>query len=379
MKGHIRKRYKSSWSIVVDLGLKPDGKRNQVWKSIKGTKREAEAELVRVLKALEDGVYIESSKVTVSGYLDQWLKTIKCKVASTTYERYEGVVNHSITPYVGGLKLNKLQPAHISNLYSELLISGKHNSEGGLSKRSVLHVHRVLKTALTRAVKWQVLLRNPCDAVDPPKPDKKERQTFSAAETLDLLEKTHGNRLFLPILLAVTTGMRRGEVLGLRWKDIDLDEKRLCVRQSVVSTKEHGIEIKSPKTGSSSRSIALPQTTIDGIRQYRSKQAELYLKLGIGLTPDSMLFDEYTGFNVPNSLTIAYAYFIKSHGFKHVTYHDLRHTHATHLLEKNINPKIVSERLGHSTIALTMNTYSHVMPTMQEEAAKAIEQVLKRT
>ena len=288
-------------------------------------------------------------------------------------------MNHSITPYVGGLKLNKLQPAHISNLYSELLISGKHNGEGGLSKRSVLHVHRVLKTALTRAVKWQVLLRNPCDAVDPPKPDKKERQTFTAEETLDLLEKTQGNRLFLPILLAVTTGMRRGEVLGLRWKDIDLDKKRLYVRQSVVSTKEHGVEIKSPKTGSSSRSIALPQTTIDGIRQYRSKQAELYLKLGIGLTPDSMLFDEYTGFNVPNSLTIAYAYFIKSHGFKHVTFHDLRHTHATHLLEKNINPKIVSERLGHSTIALTMNTYSHVMPTMQEEAANAIEQMLNRT
>ncbi|MCH8080408.1 MAG: tyrosine-type recombinase/integrase [Proteobacteria bacterium] len=376
MKGHLKKRSKDSWTIVFDLGLKANGKRNQKWKSIKGTKKEAEALLARMLTELEDGVYIDAKKTSVSDYLDKWIANIKGSVSSTTYERYKQLCEKHLKPTIGNIALNKLQAIRISELYSDAMESGCIDGNGGLSKQTVLHMHRVLKRALSQAVKWGLLSRNPCDAVDNiPKPNKKERLTFTTEETLSLLEQLEGNRLQLPVLLAVTTGMRRGEILGLRWKDIDLDKKRLYIRQIVIETRQYGLEVKQPKTDSSSRTIALPQITIDAIKKYRVEQAELCLQLGKGLTPESMLFNEYSGLNVPNRITVNFRSFIKSHGFKHVTFHDLRHTHATHLLEQNIHPKIVSERLGHSTIALTMNTYSHVMPTMQEEAANKVDEL----
>ena len=377
MKGHLTKRSKDSWTIVVDLGLKANGKRNQKWKSTKGTKKEAEALLARMLTELEDGVYIDAKKTSVSGYLDKWIASIKGSVSSTTYERYKQLCDKHLKPTIGNIALNKLQAIRISELYSVAMESGRIDGKGGLSKQTVLHMHRVLKRALSQAVKWGLISRNPCDAVDNiPKPNKKERLTFTTEETLSLLEQLEGNRLQLPVLLAVTTGMRRGEILGLRWKDIDLDKKRLCIRQIVIETREYGLEVKQPKTDSSSRTIALPRIAIEAIKKYRVEQAQLCLQLGKGLTPESMLFDEFSGLNIPNRITVNFRSFIKTHGFKHVTFHDLRHTHATHLLEQNIHPKIVSERLGHSTIALTMNTYSHVMPTMQEEAANKVDDML---
>jgi len=376
MKGHLKKRSKDSWTIVVDLGLKANGKRNQKWKSTKGTKKEAEALLARMLTELEDGVYIDAKKTSVSDYLDKWIVSIKGSVSSTTYERYKQLCDKHLKPTIGNIALNKLQAIRISELYSVAMESGRIDGKGGLSKQTVLHMHRVLKRALSQAVKWGLLSRNPCDAVDNiPKPSKKERLTFTTEETLSLLEQLNGNPLYLPVLIAVTTGMRRGEILGLRWKDIDLDKKRLYIRQIVIETRENGLEVKQPKTDASSRTIALPQIAIEAIKKYRVEQAELCLQLGKGLTPESMLFNEYSGLNVPNRITVNFRSFIKSHGFKHVTFHDLRHTHATHLLEQNIHPKIVSERLGHSTIALTMNTYSHVMPTMQEEAANKVDEL----
>ena len=377
MKGHLKKRSKDSWTIVVDLGLKANGKRNQKWKSIKGTKKEAEALLARMLTELEDGVYIDAKKTSVSDYLDKWIASIKGSVSSTTYERYKQLCDKHLKPTIGNIALNKLQAIRISELYSNAIESGRIDGKGGLSKQTVLHMHRVFKRALSQAVKWGLLSRNPCDAVDNiPKPNKKERLTFTTEGTLSLLEQLNGNPLYLPVLIAVTTGMRRGEILGLRWKDINLDKKRLYIRQIVIETRENGIEVKQPKTDSSSRTIALPQMAIEAIKKYRVEQAELCLQLGKGLTPESMLFDEYSGLNVPNRITVNFRSFIKSHGFKHVTFHDLRHTHATHLLEQNIHPKIVSERLGHSTIALTMNTYSHVMPNMQEEAANVTDRII---
>jgi len=376
MKGHLKKRSKDSWTIVVDLGRNADGNRNQKWHSVKGTKREAEAELVRILKSTEDGIYIEPNKTSVTEFLAEWLKTIESKVARKTHERYSEICDHYVKPHIGHLMLNKVQPTHINNLYSDLLISGRRNKKGGLSKRTVLHAHRVLREALNCAVKWQILVRNPCDAVDPPKPDRKERLTFTTEETLELLEKAKGTPLHLPIMLAVTTGMRRGEVIGSRWKDINLESGNLSIRQVAEQTKKHGIQFKEPKTDKSTRMVSLPKITADALNQHKVEQAQLFLQLGKRLDGESMVFDSPLGLYAPNKLTVDYMSFIKRNKFKHVTFHDLRHTHATHLLEQNIHPKIVSERLGHSTIALTLDTYSHVLPNMQEEAASVTDKLL---
>jgi len=377
MRGHIRKRSKDSWTIVVDLGRNADGKRNQKWHSVKGTKREAEAELVRILKSTEDGIYIEPNKTSVNEYLKEWLKTIESKVARKTHERYSEICDHYVKPHIGHLKLNKVQPTHINTFYSDLLISGRRDKKSGLSKRTVLHTHRVLRGALNRAVKWQILVRNPCDAVDPPKPDKKERLTFTTKETIELLEKAKGIPLHLPIMLAVTTGMRRGEIIGLRWKDINLESGNLSIRQVAEQTKKHGLHIKEPKTDKSTRMVSLPKMTTDALKQHKVEQSQIFLQLGKRLDSDSMVFDSPLGLYPPNKLTTDYMAFIKRNKFKHVTFHDLRHTHATHLLEQNIHPKIVSERLGHSTVSLTLDTYSHVMPNMQEGAANVTDKILQ--
>ena len=379
MKGHLKKRSKDSWTIVVDLGLKPEGKRNQKWKTIKGTKKEAQDELAKMLSQYQEGTYIERTKITVAEYLDHWLDSVKGNVTSKTFERYFEICRDHVKPTLGQIKLSKLQPIHVSDLYSKALVSGRKDGQGGLSKRSVLHIHRIFRAALQQAVKWQILVRNPCNAVAPPKPETKERLTFTTEETLKVLEKAQGTCLYLPVLLAVTTGMRRGEIIGLRWKDIDLKNKRLSVRQVAVQTKVYGVEFKEPKTQKSVRTIALPDMTVLALKQHKAEQAETNLQLGRGLSEDTLLFETPVGIWAPDQLTATYKRFNARHKLKRVTFHDLRHTHATHLLEQNIHPKIVSERLGHSTIALTLDTYSHVLPNMQEEAASVTDKLLKRT
>jgi len=376
MKGHIRKRSKDSWTIVVDLGLKANGKRNQKWKSLKGTKKEAETLLARMLTELEDGVYIEPNKTTVTEYLTKWLASIDATLSAKTYERYEEIINKHFIPNIGHHKLNKLQPLHIETLYADMLRNGRIDGKGGLSKTTVEHHHRVLKKALSKAVKWQYLRRNPCDAVDPPKPEKKDIQTLTVEETQQFIGKAKSSTIYLPVLLAVTTGIRLGEVCGLRWMDIDLDNKRLSIRQVMCESRRYGVIIKEPKTKNSKRSITLPKTTVEALRQYKAEVSKLRLQLGIGLKKEDLIFEKTPGDRMtPTRVSSAYNWFIHKNKLKRVSFHALRHTHATHLLEGNIHPKIVSERLGHATIGITLDTYSHVLPNMQEEAANKIDEL----
>lgn len=370
MKGHIRKRYKSSWSIVVDLGLKPDGKRNQVWKSVKGTKTQAEEVLNEMLHSFNTGTYIEPTNETVSEFLDYWLDEISDSVRANTLERYESICKFYIKPIIGETKLIDLKPVQINSLYKELQREGRPGGDK-LCARTVLHAHRVLSNALNKAVKWEMLLRNPCQAADAPKAKKSKRQTFTSKETIEILNKASGTNLFLPILIAVTTGLRRGEFLGLRWTDINFDKKELTVKQSAIRTSE-GVIYDAPKTETSNRTIPFPDMVLNALKVYRAEQAKLYLQLGKSLDNNAPIMSGIGGFKNPSQLTTNYRAFIKRNNFKHVTYHGLRHTHATLLLAENIHPKVMSERLGHSTIAITMDLYSHVMPTMQREASNTI-------
>lgn len=376
MKGHIRKRG-SKWVLVIDIGENTSDRRKQKWIPFDGTKKEAQEELRRVLGQIDNNQFVDPKKITLSQHLKEWLRVVD--VSAKTYERYEIIVNKHLIPNLGAIRLSNLKPQDIEGYYSKALKEGRADGKGGLSKRSVLHTHRVLHAALSKAITWQLIVRNPAskEFIKPPRPDKSERLTFTTEETLDVLDKAKDNRLYVPILLAVTTGLRRGEVLGLKWSDIDMDGKRLSIRRVLEQTRISGIKVKEPKTERSIRNIALPAITVFALRQYKARQIELGLKLGTQLKDDDFIFDSPLGLLKPSQLTTAYAAFRKSHGFKHVTFHDLRHTHATHLLEKNIHPKIVSERLGHSTIAITLNTYSHVTPSMQEDAANKVDEFLK--
>ncbi len=377
MRGHIRRRGKSSWAIVIELERAASGRRRQKWHSLRGTKREAERELARLIHEMETGAYVEPSRLSVAEYLEIWLcDSARPNVAPKTYERYEEIVRSNLAPGLGHHRLEKLRPLHIQGFYTEVLTRKRKSGSGPLSAQSVLHFHRVLHRALGQAVKWQLLARNPVDAVEPPRPERKEIQTLTDEELIALLRHADGSRVYMPILLGMTTGLRRGEILGLRWQDIDLEAGQAKICQSLEQTRS-GLRFKPPKSDRSRRQIALPQMTVDALMQHKRAQREDRLRLGSAYADSDLVITPSDGQAwPPNSFSSAFQSFIRRSDLPRLRFHDLRHCHATQLLRAGIHPKVVSERLGHSKIGVTLDIYSHVMPGMQDEAARSVDRVL---
>jgi integrase len=237
-------------------------------------------------------------------------------------------------------------------------------------------MHRVLKQALGQAVRWELLTRNPADAVDPPKVGWKPMQTYDLPQTADLIEAVRGGPIFIPALLAVLCGLRRGEICALRWRNVDLDAGQLSVVESLEQTKA-GLRFKSPKSGKG-RTVALSETVVQELRTYRAQRAQESLKLGIGLPDDALVIAHADGSIVqPIYISQQWARLIAKTPLARLRFHDLRHAHATHLLAHGVHPKVASERLGHSEVGITLDLYSHVIPGMQEDAAATVDAALK--
>ena len=378
MKGHIRERSPGHWAIVIDLRDPATGKRRRKWHSFKGNKRQATEECARLVTEMRSGSYVEPAKVTLAQFLDRWLVHIKPNVSPRTFERYEQTVN-SIVPLLGGALLSKLRMMQISEAYAKALASGRKDGKGGLSARSVRQIHRTLSQALKQAVRWEILLRNPCadfGKKDLPKVDKRPPPTIDPTETIKVLAAARSRRLFIPFLLGAMCGMRRGEIVALRWKNVDLDRAQIAVVASIEQTKAGGCREKETK-GSRCRTLALPALLVDELRSYRLAQAQEFLRLGVRPDGDSLVVTKEDGAGLqPRSLTHSMSEFMKGLGSK-VRLHGLRHSHASHMLAANVHPKIVQERLGHSSIAITMDIYSHAMPNMQADAAAKVDAVFK--
>jgi integrase len=378
MRGHIRRRSGKSWSIVLDIGRDANGKRRQKWHTVQGSKRDAQRELARLINELETGAYIEPNRLTVTGYLSQWLETYaKLNVSAKTFERYEIIVRKHLIPALGHHALARLRPLHIQEYYAKDLQSGRRNGKGGLSAQTVLHHHRVLREALQQGIRWQLIVRNAADATEPPRPVRQERRTLDADQAAQLIDAVRGKRLFIPVLLAITTGMRRGEILALRWDDLDFSAMSLAVRQSVSQTKA-GLLFKQPKTPKGRRVIALPSLAIDALRRHKTEQAQERLLLGPAYQEGNLVCANQDGSTwAPDTFTVAFKTFVRSSGLPRVRFHDLRHTHATQLLRQGIHPKVVSERLGHSSVGFTLDVYSHVLPDIQQDAASKLDTVIR--
>jgi integrase len=374
MKGHIVKRSDTSWSLVFDLGVTPEGKRKQKWVTVKGTRRDAEKELTRLLHELDSGSYVDPSKQTVAQYLQYWLDNYaRTNVTGKTFDGYYEIATLHLVPALGRHRLSELKPAHIQAYYTRALTSGRRQKAGGLSARSVLHHHRVLRNALQQAVKWQMLARNPADAVVPPRPERPEMRTLNEDEAVKLLATVEGTHNWIPILLAITTGMRRGEILGLRWQDVDLVAKTLCVRQTLSLTRA-GLVFKPPKTKKSQRTITLPEFVVDALRWHHEEQIREREVFGASYEDHDLVVAQATGApRSPGGFSAAFVRVIARSGVPRVRLHDMRHSHATHLLKLKVHPKVVSERLGHSTVVLTLDTYSHVLPNIQVEVADQVD------
>src|SRR5215208_3307037 len=381
MKGHVRERPPGSgnWSAVLDTHDPETGKRKRKWHSLEATgKRAAQIECANLISAMSGGSYMEPSKTTLAQFFVKWLAHIKPNVSPRTHERYSEIATKNLAPVLGQVILTKLQPIQISTAYATLLATGRRNGQGGLSARTVHHCHRVLNSALRQAVRWGMLVRNPTDALekkDRPKVEKKVVATIDAGATVEVIELARERRLFIPILLASLDGLRRGEITALRRKSVDLERAQLAVIASTEQTKA-GTREKEAKN-SKCRTIALPSLLVDELRRHFITQAEELLRLGIRVTGETHVVTQADGSPIqPQSLTHTVTNFMKEHGLK-VRLHGLRHSHASHLLASNVHPKIVQERFGHSSVAITMDIYSHLMPNMQTDAVALVDDVFR--
>jgi integrase len=376
MSGHVRQRGKrGQWYAVIDVF--DAGKRKRRWHRLENCKgkREAEKACERLIAQQGEGTYVDASRMTVADFLERWLEHMQGQVSPRSLERYTELARKNIVPLLGDLALTKLQPAHISQAYAKALTSGRRDGKGGLSARTVSHMHRVLREALQQAVRWQMLARNPADAVKPPKVERQQMRVLDADGAIDVIEAARGTALFVPVLLGVRCGLRRGEVVALRWRNVDLERGQISVVASAEQT-NLGVREKEPKNGKG-RTIVLCGTEIEELRSHRVQQAQGLLALGVRLTDDHHVVAREDGQPLqPRSLTHAFVKFVRRHGFR-IRLHDLRHSHATHMLASGVHPKIAQERLGHSSVGITLDLYSHVLPGMQAEAVSRVDAALR--
>src|SRR5215813_6358379 len=368
-QGHIRQRGQRSWELKFDLGRDPvSGKRASRYVAFRGTKREAQAELTRLLNQRNEGTYVDPTKMTVAEYLEHWLTVdIDRRLAAKTAARHRGIVKHQITPKLGQVPMRKLAATHIEAFEAELERSGytKGRRAGtGLTAQTVLHVHRTLSQALGHAVRTKVLFKNPALEVRPPRPADREIKILTKPEVATVLGAAP-KWLYLPILISITTGIRRGELLGLRWSDIDLKAARFTVNQS-LERRGQTLVFKSPKTKRSRRTITLPALTVEALTRHRATQAKERLRQGLG--KPVLVFARRDDPLDPDSVSKAFGRIVKAAGVTPITFHGLRHTHISHQLMDGVHIKIVSERAGHANVSITLAIYAAFIPNMQTEA-----------
>lgn len=369
MRGTIRQRSKGSWTIQVYAGRDPvSGKKMRIARTVRGTKKEAELALARLISSVETGIDFNATKLTFADYAERWLKSKKKKVRPKTIQRYSDLMRLHVVPVIGSIPLLKLKPLHLEKVYEEA-------SSRGLSPQSILHIHRVLFTALKQAVAWQLIPRNIAEAVTPPRPEHREVEPMTSREVVRIFETVAGTDLEIPTILGLGTGMRLGEVLGLRWKDIDLDKKSARIAQTVQETNE-GLVFVPPKTHRSRRTVSLPGFVVHALRKHKKEQSERRLVVGSAWHDNDLVIERGDGLPVrTSSLSGRFADRMKKEGIK-LTFHGLRHGHASLMLAAGVHLKVVSERLGHSTIGITADLYTHVADEVHEAAAASLDALL---
>lgn len=334
-------------------------------KSLYGKTRKEVADKLRALLAdLDKGVLPPPERLTVAQFMERWLEDSKRRsVKPRAYEHYRQMTGYYIVPNLGRVKLSRLQPVHLQGLYSQLL-------ERGLSERTVHHVHAVLRNALGQALKWGNVPRNVADLVDAPRAKRTEVEYLDQTQAATLLASVKGNRWEPLIVLAVATGMRQSELLGLQWADLDLLAGRLQVRRQL----DRDGSMTEPKTAKGRRTIALPSNVSAMLRDHRARQNATRLLMGPQWEHNDLVFCTHSGRPLGHRNVLrAFSLLLGCAGLPHVSFHALRHTHATMLLQEGVAPKIVQERLGHSNIGMTMDIYSHFIPGMDAEAAGKLD------
>lgn len=372
MQGQIIKRGEGRWLVRVFLGRDGNGKRLYKAQTVHGTKREAETFLAGLLREIGTGTYVAPSNTTLGDFLARWLEDYaRASTRPSTYTSYRLHVRVHIAPDLGHVPLAKLTPLHLQRLYRKHL-------DAGLAPATVRRIHAVLHRALKTALKWGLVSRNVADAVELPKLTRPEMTVLDADGARRLLEAARGDRLYALWLLALATGMRQGELLGLRWQDVDLERGALSVRQTAQYVRGRGITFGAPKTAKGLRRLDLTPELVEALRRHRARQAEERLAAGAAYTDHGLVFCTQIGtpMNGGNLVRRDFQRLLQKAGLPPMRFHDLRHTSASLLLSQGVHLKVIQARLGHSSIQVTGDVYAHLLPDMSRDAAAKLETLL---
>jgi integrase len=374
MTGHIRRRGKSSWELKFDADADPlTGKRRIRYASFKGSKRDAKIELARLVSANAAGEGIDPNKSTISEFLTRWDSDwASSNVSAKTLERYRQLISLYIKPNIGAVRIQKLRPVHLNELYGKLLREGGHKG-APLAARTVGHCHRVLHRALGHAATWGVVAQNVAAVVNPPRVADTEITILTEDEIAAVLRRFEGTSMRPIVSFLLGTGSRRGEVLALRWKDLDLEKGRARIERSLEQTKG-SLQFKSPKTKNGRRNIAISPWLVAELKAHRARQQQRRLSLGMGRAPDdALVFARWDGeTRSPNGITQKFA--LAAAKLKiNCSLHGLRHTHVSQLIAGGMDVLTISRRIGHASAAITLAIYGHMFNNTDSKAAEIME------
>jgi len=373
MRGRIIKRSKDSYTLIFDVGRDPTtGKRKQQYVTIRGNKKEAEAKLAELLHQVENGMYVKGDKSTFGEFCERWLREYAIPgLSPRTSEGYANIIKVHLKPSLGAIPLSALRPEHLQRYYAGLL-------ENGLSTRTIQHHHRLIHVALQTACKWQILPRNVADAATPPRCSRSEMHILNEDDIRHVLDAAKDTPYFVFFFMAIYTGARRSELLGLKWADCDLLGCQVSINRSLHHLLDGSTVVCPPKTERGRRTIAISPSCALVLREHWGKQVLERRMLDIPVSNDDYVFSKASSNNIPmlaNTITHAWEKLVKKLDIN-VPLHGCRHTHASMLLGAGVSIKTISERLGHSSASLTLDVYSHVIKGQQEQAAVKFDELV---
>lgn len=369
MRGSLQQRSKGSWRIRYDGPPDGNGKRKQVSETVQGTKTDAQRVLRERLGALETGTYVDNNKETVAQFLRRWLDSHP-KLRASSKQSYHYKIESCVIPALGGLRLQKIRPGHIQKFYNDLLGQG-------FSPTTVHNVHAIFSSALSTAVRWGDLVRNPCTAVIVPSATRQPFPMWTVDQLQQFLYFCAGGKYRDWYELSIYAGLRRSELSGLKWDRVDFETSHIRVVETLQRIIGQGLIAGEPKNAGSSRAVAFGPMAKDLLLRVRAHQSEQRVAAGDLWTETGYVFTQPSGYPIdPALVTEDFRRNVKKSGLPRLTLRDLRHANATLLIDTGIHLKVMSERLGHSSIRVTADIYSHVLPSMEEAAAYKVEEAL---
>jgi integrase len=368
------------WYVIVDADRQESGKRRQKWHKVEGDYNEATKLKAKLEVSVHEKRYVEPKKLTLGEHLNQWIREypVIAQLSGSTTQRYKEIIDTHIIPALGRKRLDKLTTADIRSFLATCLSCGRKDGRpGGLSAQTVIHIRRVLRLTLKQAVSDKLIASNPTDDTRSPKVARTVHPTLTAEEMVRFRNAAKTSKNYMAVLLALHTGMRRGEILGLKWRDVDFDLACLSVRETYQKLREAGDTFKRPKSDSGMRTITLEDALLRELKNHREWQIKARRQIGMRPSDNDLVIAELDGSPVsPMAVTKALIPILKRAGLPPMNLHGLRHAHASLLAHLGVPPKVTQERLGHSRIELTLGIYTHVLPGGHREAANKFHAAL---